>query len=1072
MAERSPSIPWPAWVVQEDKEGKKGPGDAPAQQPEVEVVQPLQTDPVGELPEEKHTHGLFDRYTQMFSDFHKTTDHEDKTTMDLEGTATSNSCKAEDCAAIVGIIMGSGSSHLNKVPTVVRDIYQKLTKIRDVSHEDRLEKTLQEMAAAEPHDVVVTLLRCAPSCDRAAVTMWKAIVSSSRAAEKVLPELLCVLEDWPLHSTCTSDRDYSDIFSLAATRALWEIIHLPHHPEALIMYLPRFFVALLFQVFSSTAQMTAEVNTFWRRCQQEHCLPTNPIERECGWDTLLNTDNHQYAVGLLARVMLRVSQSLCYRIARYLFRLLRREEARWEVSAMAFLVELLPCLNIKEWGERILQLFPIYLLRDHRVMRLLLLRCLLVLCKRPSMANSILALTGSLTEVLKDKDAEVVGMTLSVLCEVLQDRDVPIASSIALQLAEALLPLFENDTSHVQLLSIRLFQVLMELVEEEGKESLEKNVRQSLFLLFCHLHDENQCVAQAFWETLLQANTFLQERKLKQLLEKTWRLDKCLVPKIVSDMYQWLTFIMDVSAENRLDKSLQEMSIAQSHDVVVTILRCAPSCDRAAVTMWKAIVSSSRAAEKVLPELLCVLEDWPLHSTCTSDRDYSDIFSLAATRALWEIIHLPHHPEALLMYFPCLFVALLFQVFSSTAQMTAEVNTFWRRCQQEHCLPTNPSRCSITALLCHLEYEDVVSEVERECGWDTLLNTDNHQYAVGLLARAMLRVSQSLCYRIARYLFRLLRREEARWEVSAVAFLVELLPCLNTKEWGERILQLFPIYLLRDHRVMCLLLLRCLLVLCKRPSMANSILALTGSLTEVLKNKDAEVVGKTLSVFCEVLQDRDVPIAGSIALQLAEALLPLFENDTSHVQLLSIRLFQVLMRLVEEEGKEPLEKNVCQSLLPLFYHMYDENQHVAQASWETLLQATKFLKKENLEELLETDEMWRFGECLLAEDRSRANEYLRQSVSYLHSPQKSVREAAIRLTARQGATNNFNTSISNFATQTLHLLRAVERHPFFRFRLLQNQLRMAWRRRPSLLDNGWPPVCYTGRPQCWRSLQS
>ncbi|NXM24836.1 MROH9 protein, partial [Oxyruncus cristatus] len=108
---------------------------------------------------------------------------------------------------------------------------------------------------------------------RAAVTMWKAIVSSSRAAEKVLPELLCVLEDWPLHSTSTSDKDYSDILSLAATRALWEIIHLPHHPEALIMYCPRLFVALLFQVFSGTAQMPVEVKTFWRRCQQEHCLP-------------------------------------------------------------------------------------------------------------------------------------------------------------------------------------------------------------------------------------------------------------------------------------------------------------------------------------------------------------------------------------------------------------------------------------------------------------------------------------------------------------------------------------------------------------------------------------------------------------------------------------------------------------------------------------------------------------------------------------------------------------------------------------------------------------------------------
>lgn len=36
-----------------------------------------------------------------------------------------------------------------------------------------------------------------------------------------------------------------------------------------------------------------------------------------------------------------------------------------------------------------------------------------------------------------------------------------------------------------------------------------------------------------------------------------------------------------------------------------------------------------------------------------------------------------------------------------------------------------------------------------------------------------------------------------------------------------------------------------------------------------------------------------------------------------------------------------------------------------QASWETLLQATIFLKKRNLEQLLETEELWRFGECLV-----------------------------------------------------------------------------------------------------------
>ncbi|KFO55675.1 hypothetical protein N302_15719, partial [Corvus brachyrhynchos] len=118
---------------------------------------------------------------------------------------------------------------------------------------------------------------------RAAVTMWRVIVSSSRTAEKVLPELLCVLEDWPLHSTSTSDNDNSDVFSLAVS--FWtrpkHILKgclsgtspsfLPHHCNP--GRTRRLFVALLFQVFSSTEKMPAEVKAFWRRCQHKHCLP-------------------------------------------------------------------------------------------------------------------------------------------------------------------------------------------------------------------------------------------------------------------------------------------------------------------------------------------------------------------------------------------------------------------------------------------------------------------------------------------------------------------------------------------------------------------------------------------------------------------------------------------------------------------------------------------------------------------------------------------------------------------------------------------------------------------------------
>lgn len=47
------------------------------------------------------------------------------------------------------------------------------------------------------------------------------------------------------------------------------------------------------------------------------------------------------------------------------------------------------------------------------------------------------------------------------------------------------------------------------------------------------------------------------------------------------------------------------------------------------------------------------------------------------------------------------------------------------------------------------------------------------------------------------------------------------------------------------------------------------------------------------------------------------------------MQLASIHLFQAVIGLVEE-GEWPLQDCVHQSLLPLFYQMYDENQFVAE----------------------------------------------------------------------------------------------------------------------------------------------
>ncbi|XP_037998811.1 uncharacterized protein LOC119703270 isoform X2 [Motacilla alba alba] len=102
------------------------------------------------------------------------------------------------------------------------------------------------------------------------------------------------------------------------------------------------------------------------------------------------------------------------------------------------------------------------------------------------------------------------------------------------------------------------------------------------------------------------------------------------------------------------------------------------------------------------------------------------------------------------------------------------------------------------------------------------------------------------------------------------------------------------------------------------------------------------------------------------------------------------------MELVVDEGKKPLKTIVNKSLYALLIYCHDENQHVAEASWETLLCVAKFLKRRDLEQLLKKQQPLKIDEGLLAEDRSRAAEHLRRALRYLQSPREPLREATIQ----------------------------------------------------------------------------
>ncbi|XP_064254024.1 maestro heat-like repeat-containing protein family member 6 [Passer domesticus] len=471
------------------------------------------------------------------------------------------------------------------------------------------------------------------------------------------------------------------------------------------------------------------------------------------------------------------------------------------------------------------------------------------------------------------------------------------------------------------------------------------------------------------------------------------------VPAIVRNIHQRLLSHDTVDARLKIDI----VRLAEEHpvDVVLTLLRCAPTCDRAAAMMWRAIASSRLTMEKVLPTLVRVMEDWPLSKMCTSDGDNQDVFALAATLVIWVIVQVPLYHETRIHSFYPLFTALLFHVVITTQQMPPEeVENFWRACQEENRLPCRPNRFAVQAmkaLLYRLQCDQEVMDMERKCGWDTLLTAHTQHYAVGLLAREMRHVLTSMCSHVAYRLLLVLSCEKPRWDLPFLAFLVEVLECLDLSKCAHTVLKIMSSCLHSKCRERRRLALRGLEVLSKDPLMARPIRSVSRRLLELLGDADGQVVSMSLSLLKKMLQKKHLMISSTSASKLAEALLPLFDRDNSHLQLLSISLFCKVMELVVEEGKKPLKRIVSQSLLPLFLHCHEENQRVAEASMKTLYCAAGFLEKRDLQRVLKTEQPLKIDECLLLEDRRQASERMQWALRFLDSPQESLREAAFRI---------------------------------------------------------------------------
>ncbi|KAM6225537.1 maestro heat-like repeat-containing protein family member 7 [Spheniscus humboldti] len=203
-------------------------------------------------------------------------------------------------------------------------------------------------------------------------------------------------------------------------------------------------------------------------------------------------------------------------------------------------------------------------------------------------------------------------------------------------------------------------------------------------------------------------------------------------------------------------------------------------------------------------------------------------------------------------------------------------------------------------------------------------------------------------------------------------------------------------FLRHPSLVMLSLVLRGLITLSKTPETARKIPVLLPDIMETLQDANTDVKMKALVLLRNMMGHMKREEASVIALQLAEKLLPLFDDVSSQVRELSISFFKDVMKTVVGRNMKKMKKKVQRVLLPLFLHMNDQIESVAKASGNTLLACACFLRWRKLSYLAETHQTHLIGECLLLHNRSRVEDYLCQSLPYLKDTQATLRVAAIR----------------------------------------------------------------------------
>ncbi|CAM9151019.1 unnamed protein product [Bubo scandiacus] len=254
MAERPPSSPRVVW----EEVGAPQESSSPPEPCEVSMVQSLWIDEM--LPEEMPEKPEWDSESIWLL---SSLDSSDMTTVYGEHLQPSQktvvllvaieALTADDVhdrqmgSDVVDMAMGDPTSWLTDVPEILRHIHKNVEQIRAEPARCSLDSLLLQLTKWSPREVVRSLLGISPTCDSAAMAVWEVMISMPWALERVVSELLDVLQDWQLRRVFSSATEDACIYPLALLAsadiddkefaALYEAQRYLRHPSLVMLSL-------------------------------------------------------------------------------------------------------------------------------------------------------------------------------------------------------------------------------------------------------------------------------------------------------------------------------------------------------------------------------------------------------------------------------------------------------------------------------------------------------------------------------------------------------------------------------------------------------------------------------------------------------------------------------------------------------------------------------------------------------------------------------------------------------------------------------------------------------------------